>query len=285
MNSYDVLIIGADGMLGASLVIACQELGLSYCGTSRRSGSENSFVYLDLLDERYIDTKLPETRGVFFCAAAVGFDACRADPTGSRLINVERTLKLLALLASRGSKIIFPSSSAVLGSSNLERGEQAKTAPESEYAQMKADVESELLSRYPEAVVVRLTKIIPRAFPLFQRWSELLRKGECIEPFTNVRIAPISVTYAAEMMIWIASHISSGIVHISSCDDITYAECARKLAFQMGVSEHLIKAKESKPGEVAYQPIHAALETSLLPLPLPTAWDGVAVALQTAATS
>ena len=141
-----VLIVGADGLLGGTLRRHLQRAGHEVAATSLLSVPDSQNVlHLDLTQPPETWPELPACRAVVLCAAITSLEQCRANPAGTRLVNVTRTLALLEGLAQKGTFVVFISSNLVFDGSKPGRQADEPVCPRTEYGRQKAEAEAALL--------------------------------------------------------------------------------------------------------------------------------------------
>jgi dTDP-4-dehydrorhamnose reductase len=111
--------------------------------------------------------------------------------------------------------------------------------------------------------IVRLTKVIHRGMPLFQRWLEDLSAGRVIYPFANYYCSPISATSAIEGIARIAEQRAAGVWQISSTDDVSYAEIGGHFAQGLGRDPKAwVEPTLAAAGTLEHLPRYASLDTA-----------------------
>jgi dTDP-4-dehydrorhamnose reductase len=260
------LVVGADGQLGRALFDALAGGGAEVMGTSRRRPPRPGRIYLDLAagpQQRALPASIATA---YLCAAVTSLAACRQDPSGSRQVNVQRTVEVARMLAGGGAFVVFLSTNLVYDGSVAFRSAQDPTCPRTEYGRQKADAERHLLALGDHAAVVRLTKVLSGQMPLFSRWRSALGKGETIQPFSDLVMAPVSLPFAVYALTQIASLRRPGIFQISGNRDVSYAEAARHLAGRLGASPELVQPVPSQQAGTTLEalPAHTTLEMSRL---------------------
>ncbi|WP_421899992.1 sugar nucleotide-binding protein [Maridesulfovibrio sp.] len=250
-----ILVIG-DGALGSAIARQAKEFGHELFQTSRKNPD---LIHLDLLNEQEF-TFLPDTDWAVFTAGISGYKECAGDHE-SRLVNVERTIELCSTLLKRGTKILFPSSTAVFDGKMSFPTPETTPTPATEYGRQKAEVEK-FLRQYPDqTAVVRLTKILDRDTPLIADWLRSLAAEKEITPFSDLTIAPVLFEDAAIACCRIMENGGSGICHCSGPQEISYLEFARNLCVQAGFDCKLISPTSCK-GILDFCPEHCGLDSS-----------------------
>jgi dTDP-4-dehydrorhamnose reductase len=251
-------------MLGQALASSLQAAGTEVRATTRRP--ERVSEAQPLLDLRAsldgIDLGTPEV--AFLCAAQASFEACSRDPEGTRWINVVQTQRLAQRLVRQGCFVVLLSTSALLdGSVPFERA-SSPPRPLTHYARQKAEVEQAVLDLGEQAAVMRLTKVIHRDLPLIAGWRAQLLKGERIEPYADLVMAPVSLEHAVLALRAVGECRGSGIWQVSACSQISYAEAALLVARDLGAPDPLVYPVLADRDRVAHRPRYATLDTSRL---------------------
>lgn len=284
-GSVTFLVVGADGMIGGSLAPALRGSGAHVVGTALQpQGPTADCLRLDLTEPGEA-WPIPEGVTIAYLLAAVpSLEACRRDPRGSRLINVERTLAMARLLVDRGARIVFPSTNLVFDGESPGCRAEEPVAPRTEYGRQKAEAERQLLALGDRVTIVRLTKVVAPAMALLARWRQALLKGETIRPFADMVMAPIPLSFVVNVFRALGARAIPGILQVSAERDITYAEAAAHLAGRLGVPGRLVQSMPSCAAGLDLEavPRHTTLDTSRLRqtvgLQPPDVWSALAYA-------
>lgn len=244
------MVVGADSLIGAALINDLRLLDVSVIGTSRRKSGAH--VFLDL--ERPIDrSTLPEVNTVFLCAGINGFTACNEDPAAAALVNICATLVIGSHYMKQGAHVVFLSSSAVFGARTDVPEEQTMCSPDTTYGVFKRAAEIALLEVTTAfggmCSVVRLTKVLSTDNPLLKNWQTLAAAVKTIEAFEDVFVAPISLIFAVNGLIEVASRRIGGVFHFSGEQTISYLDLAFALAQRKLIPSELIRKTKKTPGK------------------------------------
>lgn len=261
------LIVGADGLIGRSLLSRPAAPGEARIGTTRRRESvAEARVYLDLgagPGEWRFD--LPIDVAVI-CAAANGFEACRRDPDATRAANVDGVLALAEKLIRRGSHVVYLSTHAVFDGSVASCPADHPHSPRGEYGRQKSEAEGRL-SRFGAAVsVVRLTKVFGPFPPLFRKWMTAIRSGDPIQPVYDFVIAPVGLSFVVEVLEHVIRRRPPGVVQVSATAEMSYSDAAFQIANRIGAHVDLIRPISAHEAGVPPEAItrHATLDTTRL---------------------
>ncbi len=253
-------------MLGSRLVTAFEHRGANVWGSTRnRAKVAGKRIYLDLAET--VSAFAPPFSGngtAIICAAQTSIDQCQRNPRETRRINVENTVALARQLADVGMFVVFLSSNSVFdGSTGFPRSGDLPN-PQHEYGRQKADAEQGLLTMGTATAVIRFSKIVAPNMPLLRGWVRNLRSGEAIHPFYDAVMAPVSATFATELIYQVAVRKRPGITQASASDDISYADAANYLATCIAAGANLVNPSSCKNfGALAF-PKHTTLDTKEL---------------------
>jgi len=275
------LVVGADGQIGRALLAELAAGGDHVIGTSRRDPPQPGRIYLNLAAEP-AEWKLPASVATaYLCAAVTSQQACRQDPSGSRRVNVERTVELARMLIAEGALVVFLSTNLVYDGSVAFRRAEDPPCPLTEYGRQKAEVERQLLAYGDRAAVVRLTKVFSQPTALLAGWRAALEKGDTIRPFSDMVMAPVPLPFVVRALAQIGRVRRSRMFQISGNRDVTYAEAARYLAGRLGVDPKLVQPVQSIHASSTLDPLpaHTTLDTSRLRAELrlepPDVWQAI----------
>ena len=226
----DILIIGADGLIGQALMQAFTSKGFSVIGTSRRDSDR--YFYLDLA--KPIDlSALPKARIVFLCAGINGFAACDADPVMAAQVNIVTTLAIGTHYMRQGGHVVFLSSTTVFGNNTGKPDEEDKVTPDTTYGVFKCATEIALHKASKntdgQCTIVRLSKVFSANSLLLKQWREQGLAGKSIDAYSDVLIAPVSIEYVVIGLLKVVENQSAGYLHLSGEQTISYKELAYSL--------------------------------------------------------
>ncbi|MCA6237489.1 MAG: sugar nucleotide-binding protein, partial [Phenylobacterium sp.] len=218
-----VLVVGADGVIGATLERRLRETGrFEVWGTTRRRETltgENR-LHLDLRDPDDFEVSRGFDAAVL-CTGVGGEAACAADPEGSRLVNVTGPVQLAERLTATGVHVLALSSNAVFDGSREFFSTEDPPAPRTEYGRQKRDLEAALQS-LPGVGILRLTKVLDGATGLPARWDRELAAGGTVEAFVNHFISPVTPEEAASVLITLIDHRAKGLFQFSGAESLSF---------------------------------------------------------------
>jgi dTDP-4-dehydrorhamnose reductase len=259
-----VLVVGAEGLLGGAVAACLAERGTAVLGTTRRPTA--GLLPLDLAAPAST-WRLPERlQAAVLCAAVTSTAACRSQPAGARRVNVDATVELAGRLVAAGVRVVFPSTNQVFDGAVARVPADAARCPRTAYGRMKAEAEVAVLGLGALATVVRLTKIIHRGMPLFAGWREALGRGQPVQPFADLPLAPLTPGFAAAAVVAALDRGTGGVIQVSATDDVTYADVAFRMSHAAGQSSGLVHPVRAAAagGEIEHVPLHTTLDTTTL---------------------
>jgi dTDP-4-dehydrorhamnose reductase len=265
LTRYDALVVGGDGLVGAEIVAALRGLGHAVRATSRRSRPDALALDLAEPDLRFIQRE--RYAAAFICAGITNMRACEQAPDATRRVNVEGTLKLMRALAAAGTHLVFLSSGQVFDGEVPRPAETATRRPKNLYGRQKLEVENAILREALPAAILRITKILTRSpVGMFRAWHEALCAGRPAVAATNMTVAPVSVEDVAQAAIRLGFERRTGPWHLSSADELLYAEAARRMAETCGLPRELVRGEDVTEEQVPaiHRHRYAALDAGKL---------------------
>ena len=239
-----LLIVGANSEIGSAATRLIQAQGGKVLTTTRQPVASPEQVRLDLSSpvESFRIPKGVQCACIFVAVARLA--ACEADPVGSALINVERTIALIDLLVARGIYTLFLSTNQVFNGDSPHVAADAPMSPISEYGRQKAETERMLRTRMADGApigVLRLAKVVSPGMALLSTWTQELASGRSIRAFTDMTMAPTPVDMVAMSIARMVEDRLPVIAQLTGPRDVTYAEVGRFLAQKIGADQRLVK--------------------------------------------
>jgi dTDP-4-dehydrorhamnose reductase len=239
------LVVGGDSLVGGGLYRALERRGNApLASTRRRDTVGERRVQLDFES----DTPFRAPPGIdyaFIVAAATNYDRCEKDPLAHR-INVELVPRVVASLLEQGVFVTFISTNSVFGGERPWPGEDDPHAPGIAYARQKAEAEkvirasTERMKAADRLNIVRLTKILDRDTSPLPAWFSAWKRGEAVQPFSDLIFAPMTVRFVGEALATIGEKRVPGNLHLSGAQNVSYVDFAKSLAGRLDVDPRLI---------------------------------------------
>ncbi len=260
------LVVGGDSLVGGGLFRALERRGHRALASTRRRDTLNARrVYLDFESETAFQAP-PGIQYTFLVAAATNYDRCEKDPLAHR-INVELIPRLVDSLLEQGLFVTFISTNSVFGGERPWPHEDDPHAPGIAYARQKSEGEKRIraaaqrLSALDRLNVVRLTKVLNRGTPPLPAWLSAWKRGEMVQPFSDLVFAPMSVRFVAEALATIGEKRIPGDLHLSAAANITYVDLANALAERLRVDQTLISPTTAaeKGVNIPFKPRYSGL--------------------------
>lgn len=234
-----ILVVGASSGIGRSLMAYGTTVGQDMVGTSRLGDPLLALNFFDLTANSATILLRDEPTHAILLAGRTSIADCERNPEATRAVNVEGVFAAAKVLAEEGISVTVVSSSSVFSRNRYLPLPGDATDPACEYGRQKAELEKRCL-QLDSVVIVRLTKVLNGASVL-DAWVEALSQGQPIVPFSNVAVAPLRVVSVVTGLLEVTLTARDPIVHLSPCDDITYAQMADALARWLNVDSRLVE--------------------------------------------
>jgi len=241
-----VLVTGASGMLGATLVKLWAKK-YNIFATDRNNFPGNTvknYKIFNLKSENYEElTKWAKPDIIIHCAAITDVDYCEENPEETMIINGESVRKLID--SAPNAKLIFISTDAVFPCQTHLATENLPTGSENIYGKSKEYGESFIKNSLKNSCIVRTTivgKNINTYKQGFVEWIiNSIKRGTHITLFNDVFFTPISIWHLAGELEWIMNNDVPKILHVSGAETTTKYEFGYRLCYEMRLDASLIK--------------------------------------------
>lgn len=245
------LVVGASGLVGGTLFSLLERLGRPTLGTQaamRRPG----LTGFDLKDDRIADKVDPAFLSAgavaVICASICQIDRCRREGDAARVVNVGHTIRLADDLRARGVKTVFVSSGYVFDGARGYYAEEHARRPICEYGRHKQAVEDHLLARDPEALILRLDKVVaddPAREHLFTEWHRWLAAGKPITCIQGQVFSPTLAGDVARAVVRAAELGLRGVYHVANPEFFAREELARQFAWALDRDPVIVSRPQS----------------------------------------
>lgn len=277
-----VIVVGGDGLVGRAVVSKLRNLELDFRWTSRREGQGLTDGHrLDFDLESSEPAALIEWRPThaLLLAGVTSIRECELAPDRTRQVNVDASADLVKALSASDVRVTVASSSQVFGRDQFMPELMDARHATCEYGRQKVELEDQVLRLGGR--VARCTKIMSQGSGVVASWVRSLRRGDSVEAFENMTVAPVTVDWAAAALLEIATtDQAQQVFHLSSRDEDSYFGAACSVADQLQVPRDRVRSKSA-----SHDPLngiilgpHAALGRpySSLKCPAPTTAESIA---------
>lgn len=234
------LIIGASGYIGRYCYDYLKSGGYKVIGTQSKPRLSH-LVTFDLLQDRIskvVNNSFfvgeGKTFGIIF-AAFSQVERCFREKEESYKVNVEGTIQLLKDLISYGITPIYISTSSVYDGLTGDYNEESPRHPQTEYGKQKLQVEKFIEENVPQALILRLDKIVgdlPAERNFFFEWYNLIEREQPILCLDNI-ISPTFVKDIARSIMICCEKGLQGAYNLANTEIFRREELARQFALAL----------------------------------------------------
>ena len=244
-----ILITGASGMLGSSLVVALSKKYKVFGTGSSKISSPIDYKAFDLSSNSYkelIDWSQPEL--IIHCAALTNGNYCEKNFQKAFNINGYSVKKLIDFTEDH-VKIIYISTDAVFSSKSHMAKEADCKVPQNIYGKSKELGEFFLVNSGRDYLVLRTTIVGNNLNNLKEGFVEWILKSvenkQNISLFSDVLFNPISIwDFTTEIMFLIKRDIYNNIFHVCGIEPVTKYDFGIELIKEFNLDkEFIIKSK------------------------------------------
>lgn len=254
-TSQKILITGAGGLLGSSLVPVLRGVGYDVV---RHGISSQADVKADLTDAAQTLEMLSSVQpnAIIHLAALTNVDECQDDPQQAYLLNVKSVENICAWLsANDDDQFVHISTDQVYdgpGQHTEDDVHMSNVYGLSKYA-------SELAVAQVDGVALRTNffgKSRSAKRTSFTDWLfEKLTAGEDITVFEDVMFSPLSLTTLCDALVRVIETPVAGTYNLGAHDGLSKADFAFEFAKVMGLSSaHMTRGKSTDVGLRAKRP-------------------------------
>ena len=284
-----LIVTGASGLLGASLVSFAHDLGLNVialCHCHALTITGVPVYHVDLTDRiatRKMIAYLKPTNLVH-CAAATNVDWCEDHPREAEEVNVQATSFVAEIASEVGSGLVYISTDSVFDGKRGNYSEASQPAPLNVYAKSKLRGEQEAIRRHPAALLARVSIYGWNAQhkQCLAEWIlRQLAEGKKVDGFTDVHFSPMLVNDFAEVLMAMLNRQLSGVYHVVGAERISKYEFARRVAMAFGFEPgRVVPTRLVDASLRAARPLDVSLNTEKVRLALGRAMPDVDAGLR-----
>jgi len=228
-----IIIIGASGLIGRNLYNYCKENAIKVYGTYYRNKTEREFLQFDMRVDSYkkLVNVFPESDNAYvvICGANSSIDSCFRNEKESSGLNIDSTKKIADEIHAMGHKIIFLSSEAVFDGKKGLYTEVDIPMPSTLYGKQKREMERYLLDRYPDSIVLRISRACGSSFGEKDIFNDFYSKIINMQEIICLKNQSFSLTHVndiAKAIIGTISYNLAGLYHIASNNYISRYDLA-----------------------------------------------------------
>ena len=265
-----ILVTGASGLLGASVIALAREQGRDAVGLYRRhpvAFSGTALLAADLTNEsdirRIFEQVMPTA--VIHCAAATNVDWCEDHPDQARAINVAAAAGIAEISSRTGARLLHISTDSVFDGDRGNYAETDEPAPVNTYAQGKLQSERAVLDCNPQAAIARVSLYgwnAQNKQSLAEWILAQLILGNAVPGFTDTIFCPILANDLAEVLLAMVDRNLTGLYHVGGSEAVSKYEFARRVARTFGFDPgKVVPAQVSESRLKAPRPRNTSLNT------------------------
>jgi len=266
-----IVVTGASGLLGASVVLQARRLGLAVAGLYHGHPLQipgATMRQADLVDfaatRELMRSLRPET--IIHCAAATNVDWCESYPEETEAINVRASALLAEMACDLGARLVYISTDAVFDGNQGNYSETDQPAPVNVYGRSKLAGEHAVLERYASALIVRVNIYgwnAQEKLSLGEWFWRQLREEERVPGFTDITFCPMLVNDLAEVLWQMLERRLSGLYHVTGSEKISKYEFGRRVATTFGLDPGKVVPTRVRDASLkARRPLDISLNTN-----------------------
>lgn len=263
-----LLITGGSGLLALNWAAAYRaRQSVTLALHRRRIALPGVASYVTPLDTRadaiaMIEAVRPDA--VVNAAGLTNVEACEADPSAARHVNVEIARHIAEVCDARGIALVHVSTDQLFAGHAPMVTETTPVAPMNTYARTKAEAERVVMAAHPGALIAR-TNFYGWGTRYRQSFSDriidALRGNEPITLFSDVFFTPVLASDVARAALELLDAGASGVKHVSGDERLSKHAFGLKLARRFGLDVSLIRdgLLREAPGGLAPRPLDMSL--------------------------
>jgi len=272
-----LVVTGASGLLGASVLWSAVELGwetVGLCHQHVARGPALPVARVDLTDGPAARKLLLDIRpdAIVHCAAATNVDWCEDNPKQAEAINVQASAVLAETASTMNARFVYVSTDAVFDGQKGDYVETDKPAPLNVYARSKLAGERETMRRNPASTVTRVNIYGWNAQDKDSLAEWVLRRledGLQVPGFTDVFFTPILVNDLVPVLFSMLKQELVGVYHVAGSEKISKFEFARRVATVFGFDPARVTPCQVKDMNLrAARPLDVSLNTQKIRIAL-----------------
>jgi dTDP-4-dehydrorhamnose reductase len=231
-----ILVTGATGILGASVILRAIELQKRVLGISRHNSLNVPYIQcLDLQDFECTRTFVLNLRpsAIIHCAATTDVDYSESHPDEAHENNVHVSTFLADLASEINARFMQISTDSVFDGHKGHYSETDTPSPLNVYARTKLLAEQGVTHAHPRPLIVRVNFYGWNIYGMkgLAQWIlGQLSQGKTLNGFTDVFFCPLMANDLAEILLSMQDCGFVGIYHVVGSERISKYEFASRLA-------------------------------------------------------
>ncbi len=266
-RSTEVLVVGASGLLGASLMAELASAGIDAAGTFlARAGP--GLLALDLGDRESVGRTLDELRPrvVINTAAESNVDLCEREPERSYRSNVEAVATLARACHEAGSRLLTFSSDYVFGDGEGPHEDGESPVPLNVYGQHKLEAEGRAAELAADHLVIRVCNLYgyqAGGKNFVMGLIERLSQGRPVQAPHDQWGSPTLASDLARAVLLVARSELCGTVHMAGPENLDRLSFARRTALALGFDSSAVEGiATAELSQAARRPLRGGLLSS-----------------------
>lgn len=237
-----IVVTGASGLLGASVVLRAHAMGLEVAGFYHRHPLEVPGTVTRGVDLRDFSTTREvllrlRPEAIIHCAAATNVEWCETHPRQTEEANVSASARLAEIACELNAHLTYISTDSVFDGQRGNYSETDAPAPLNIYARSKLAGEQEILKCLPSALIVR-TNIygwnVQEKLSVAEWFLRQLTDGEVVQGFTDIAFCPMFAHDLTDILLHMVNRRLGGLYHVTGSGKTSKYEFGRRVAAAFG---------------------------------------------------
>jgi dTDP-4-dehydrorhamnose reductase len=244
----NILITGGSGLLALNWAATMREKFNITLGLHDRNVNlkDTKSILLDLDSKEALTKVFDELQPqlVIHAAGLTNVEACEANPTLAKYINVDLTKNLVMVCAKLNIPMVYISTDHLFSGNESLIDEDFPLSPINVYAKTKAEAEVYVQNAYPEALIIR-TNFYAWGSSYRRSFSDMvinnLRAGKRVSLFKDIYYTPMLVESLVDAVHELVRKKAKGIFNVVGDNRISKYDFGLKLAREFNLDNRLIE--------------------------------------------
>lgn len=269
-----LLVLGANGLVGSSVVEIARDSGHEIVGTyhTEKPDFDVELEKHDIRDDLEGNIHPSQFDAVINCAAMTDVDGCERNPDHAMEVNGVAPGNIAAHCKEMTTPFVHLSTDYVFdGEANEPYEEDEETNPVQVYGETKLEGEKRVRENHPQSLMLRLSFVygIHRSrnqLSGFPAWVvEKLRAAESAPLFTDQFVTPSRAGQVASTLLQLLSLEHTGTYHVACSSCVSPFEFGQEIASLMDLNTSLLEQGTlSDVNREAERPRYSCLSVSRL---------------------